>query len=91
VDGRKKADHGYHPHHGGRYDANEDRSPSLPLSGPQAFARHILRASMNVFKYSEESNPGLWFEDYQLAYQADDADDDYFIIRNLPLFLVDSA
>ena len=42
-------------------------------------------------KYSGEMNPGLWLEDYQLAYQAGGADNDDFIIRNLPLFLADSA
>jgi hypothetical protein len=49
------------------------------------------RASTNVLKYFEESNPGLWLEDYRLTYQAGGVDDDYFIIRNLPLFLADSA
>jgi hypothetical protein len=46
---------------------------------------------MTVLKYSEESNLGLWLEDYRLAYQAGGADDDHFIIRNLLLFLADSA
>ena len=36
-------------------------------------------------------NPKLWLEDYRLACQAGGADNDDFIIRNLPLFLVDSA
>jgi hypothetical protein len=36
-------------------------------------------------------NPGLWLEDYQLACRADGVDSDDFIIRNLPLFLADSA
>jgi len=36
-------------------------------------------------------NPGLWLEDYRLACQASGVDSDYFIIRNLPLFLADSA
>ena len=42
-------------------------------------------------KYSRETNPRLWLEDYQLACQADGADNDDFIIHNLPLFLADSA
>ena len=42
-------------------------------------------------KYSGETNLGLWLEDYRLACQAGGADNDDFIIRNLPLFLVDSA
>jgi hypothetical protein len=32
-------------------------------------------------------NPGLWLEDYRLACQAGSTEDDYFIIRNLRLFL----
>ena len=71
--------------------------PSLP--GPQAFDRHILNAAFpsryrlptNIPKYSRETNPRLWLEDYRLAYQAGGADNDDFVIRNLPLFLADSA
>ena len=83
-DEREEASRRYHPHHGGRYDSGEDKSPSPDLPGPQAFGRHIL-------KYSRETNPGLWLEDYRLAYQASGVDNDDFIIRNLPLFLADSA
>ena len=36
-------------------------------------------------------NLGLWLEDYRLACQAGGADNDDFIICNLPLFLADSA
>jgi hypothetical protein len=36
-------------------------------------------------------NPSLWLEDYRLACRAGGANSDYFIIRNLPLFLADSA
>ena len=36
-------------------------------------------------------NPGLWLEDYRLAYWASGVVSDDFIIRNLPLFLADSA
>ena len=36
-------------------------------------------------------NFGLWLEDYWLACQVGGVDSDYFIIRNLPLFLADSA
>ena len=98
-DDGEAAHHGYHPRHGGCYDSNEDRSPSLGLPGPQAFGRHILNAAFplryrpptNIPKYSRETNPGLWLEDYRLACQAGGASDDNFIIRNLPLFLADSA
>ena len=69
------------------------------MPGPQAFGRHILNAAFplryrpptNIPKYSRETNPGLWLEDYQLACQVSGADNDDFIIRNLLLFLVDSA
>ena len=98
-DSREGASHGYHPHHGGRYNSGEDWSPSPGLPGPQAFGWHILNAAFppryrpptNIPKYSGETNPGLWLEDYRLACQAGGANDDDFIIRNLPLFLADSA
>ena len=98
-DKREEAGHGYHPHRGGCYDSGKDRSPSPDLPRPQAFGRHILNAAFlpwyrpptNVPKYSRETNPGLWLKDCQLAYQAGGVDSDYFIIRNLPLFLADSA
>jgi hypothetical protein len=32
---------GYHPRRGGRYDSEEDRSPSPEPPGPQAFSRAI--------------------------------------------------
>ena len=79
--------------------AHEDQSLSPDLSGPQAFGRHILNAACppwyrpptNILKYSEETNSRLWLEDYWLACQADGADNDDFIIRNLPLFMADST
>jgi hypothetical protein len=46
---------------------------------------------INVLKYFRESNPRLWLKDCRLAYQADDVDNDNFIIRNLPLILADLA
>ena len=90
---------GFHPHRGGRYDSGEDRSPSLGLSGFQAFDRYILNAAFppryrpptNIPKYSGEINPELWLEDYRLSCQAGGVDNDNFIIHNLPLFLSDSA
>ena len=98
-DEREGAHHGYHPRRGGHYDSGEDRSLSPSLLGPRAFGQHILNAAFppryrpptNILKYSGESNPGLWLEDYRLACQASGASDDNFIIRNLPLFLADSA
>jgi hypothetical protein len=40
----EKVCRGYHPRHGGRYDSEEDRSPSPEPLGPQAFSRAIRRA-----------------------------------------------
>jgi hypothetical protein len=36
-------------------------------------------------------NLGLWLKDHRLTCQASGMDSDSFIIRNLPLFLADSA
>ena len=98
-DKREEAGHGYHPGHGRLYDSGEDWSPSLDLPGLQAFSRHILYAAFppryrpptNIPKYSGETTLGLWNEHYWLACRVGGMDSDYFIIRNLPLFLADST
>jgi hypothetical protein len=90
---------GYHPRHGGRYDSEEDQSPSPEPPGPQAFSRAIrrapfparFRAPTTLTKYSRETRPKLWLADYRLACQLGGTDDDNLIIRNLPLFLSDAA
>jgi hypothetical protein len=95
----KKVCRGYHPRHGGRYDSGEDRSPSPEPPGLQAFSRAIRRAPFptrfqtptTITKYSGETRPELWLADYRLACQLGGTDDDNLIIRNLPLFLSDSA
>ena len=96
---REGASHGYQPHRDRCYDSGEDRSPSPGLPGPQAFGQHILNAAFppsyrpptNIPKYYGETNPELWLKDYRLSCQAGGVDSDNFIIRNLPLFLADSA
>jgi hypothetical protein len=45
------------------------------------------RPPMNVHKYTWETNPDLWLEDYRLAYQTRGIDSDAFIIHNLPCTL----
>jgi hypothetical protein len=90
---------GYHPRRGGRYDSEEDRSPSPEPPGPQAFSRAIrralfparFRAPTTITKYLGETRPELWLADYRLACQLGGMDDDNLIIRNLPLFLSDAA
>jgi hypothetical protein len=86
---------GYHPRRGGRYDSEEDRSPSPEPPGPRVFSRAIRRApfparfrpSTTITKYSRETRPELWLANYRLACQLGGTDDNNLIIRNLPLFL----
>jgi hypothetical protein len=95
----EKVHRGYHPGRGGRYDSEEDRSPSPEPPGPQAFSRAIRRAPFltqfrtptTITKYLRETRPELWLADYRLAYQLGGTDDDNLIIRNLPLFLFDAV
>jgi hypothetical protein len=95
----EKVCRGYHLRRGGRYDSEEDRSPSPEPPGPQAFSRAIrralfptrFRAPTTITKYSGETRSELWLADYRLACQLGGTDDDNLIIRNLPLFLSDTA
>jgi hypothetical protein len=95
----EKVRRGYHPRRGGRYDSEEDQSPSPEPPGPQDFSRAIRRApfptrfrtSTTITKYSGATSPELWLADYRLACQLGGTDDDNLIIRNLPLFLSDTA
>jgi hypothetical protein len=83
---------GYHPRREGRYDSEEDRSPSPEPPGLRAFSRAIqralfparFRAATTITKYSGETRPELWLADYRLACQLGGMDDDNLIIRNLP-------
>ena len=51
----------------------------------------LFRQPTKLTKYSGETDPRLWLNDYRLAYQLCGTTDDTVIIRNLPLHLVDSA
>jgi hypothetical protein len=90
---------GYHPRRGGRYDNEEDRSPSPEPPGPRVFSRAIrwvpfparFRAPTTITKYSGETRPELWLADYRLACQLGGRDDDNLINRNLHLFLSGAA
>jgi hypothetical protein len=44
-----------------------------------------------VARYDGDTNPIIWLEDYRLACHAGGATDDLFVIKNLPLYLGDSA
>jgi hypothetical protein len=66
---------GYHPRREGRYDSEEDRSPSPEPPGLRFFSRAIrrapfparFRAPTTITKYSGETRPELWLADYRLA------------------------
>jgi hypothetical protein len=55
-------------------------------SFPQRF-----RYPMSINKYTGETDPQVWLNDYHLACQLGGATTDEVIIRNLPLHLADSA
>jgi hypothetical protein len=90
---------GYHPRRGGRYDSEEDRSPTSEPPGTRMFSREIRAATFpqrfrqptTIVKYNGETNPRVWLNDYRLACQLGGATSDEVIIRNLPLHLADSA
>jgi hypothetical protein len=68
----EKVRRGYHPRRGGRYDSEEDRSPSPKPPGPRVFSRAIrrapfltrFRAPTTITKYSGETRLELWHADY---------------------------
>jgi hypothetical protein len=55
-------------------------------SFPQRF-----RQPTSIDKYTWETDPCVWLNDYRLAYQLGGTTTDEVIIRNLPLHLADSA
>jgi hypothetical protein len=90
---------GYHPRRGGRYDNREDRSLTPEPPGTRVFSREIrttsfpqhFRQPTSIDKYTGETDPLVWLNDYRLACQLGGATTDEVIIRNLPLHLADSA
>jgi hypothetical protein len=90
---------GYHPRRGGLYDSREDRSPTPEPPGTRVFRREIRKASFpqrfrqptSIDKYTGETDPYVWLNDYHLACQLGGATTDEVIIRNLPLHPADST
>jgi hypothetical protein len=88
---------GYHPRRGGRYDSHEDRSPTPKPPGTRVFSWEIrtvsfpqrFRQPTSIDKYTGETDPRVWLNDYRLACQLGGATTDEVIIRNLPLHLAD--
>ena len=58
---------------------------------PNPLVHRLSAAPTTITKYSGETRPELWLADYRLACQLGGTDDDNLIIRNLPLFLSDTA
>jgi len=90
---------GYSAHRGGRYDSDEDRMAPEP-PGRWVFRRAIrntplpcsFRPPTSIAKYNSETKPELWLADFRLACQLGGArGDNRAIIRQLPLFLSDTA
>jgi hypothetical protein len=90
---------GYHSRQGGRYDSREDRSLMPEPLGTRVFSREIRTASFpqrfrqpkSIDKYTGETDPCVWLNDYRLACQLGGATTDEVIIRNLPLHFADST
>jgi hypothetical protein len=90
---------GYHPRWGGRYDSREDRSPTSEPPRTRVFSREIHTASFpqsfrqptSIDKYTGETDPLVWLNDYRLVCQLGGATTDEIIILNLPLHLANSA
>jgi hypothetical protein len=90
---------GYHPWRGGCYDSREDRSPTPEPLGTRVFSREIRTMSFplrflqptSIDKYTGETNPRVWLNEYRLACQLGSATTDEVIICNLPLHLANSA
>jgi hypothetical protein len=90
---------GYHPRRVRRYNSREDRSPTPEPPGTHVFSREIRMASFpqrfcqptSIDKYTRETDPRVWLNDYRLTCQLGGATTDEVIIRNLPLHLADSA
>jgi hypothetical protein len=83
---------GYHPRRGGRYDSDEDCSPTPEPPGTRVFSREIrvaafpqrFRQPKTIVKYNGETDPRVWLNDYHLACQLGGATSDEVIIRNPP-------
>jgi hypothetical protein len=98
-DGEARVAASYHPRWGGLYDSREDRSPTPEPPGTHVFSREIRTASFpqrfrqptSIDKYTGETDPRVWLNDYRLACQLGGATTDEVIIRNLPLHLADAA
>jgi len=92
-------DRKYTPRRGGRFDPEHDRGKSPEPPGTRVLCREIRTASFpprfrqptTLVKYSGETDPAVWLNDYRLASQLGGATEDAVIIRNHPLHLADAT
>ncbi|KAF8722049.1 hypothetical protein HU200_022678 [Digitaria exilis] len=90
---------GARAHQRGRTDVRWNRDAVSEPAGTRVFSRNIrtapipprFRQPTTITKYSGETDPRVWLNDYRLACQLGGATDEAMIIRNLPLHLADSA
>nr|CAB3504614.1 unnamed protein product [Digitaria exilis] len=90
---------GARTHQRGRTDVGWNRDAAPEPAGTRVFSYNIrtapipprFRQPTTITKYSGETDPRVWLNDYRLACQLGGATDDAMIIRNLPLHLADSA
>jgi hypothetical protein len=76
-DAEARAAAGYHPRRGGSYDSREDRSLTLEPPGIRVFSREIrmtsfpqcFRQATTIDKYTGETDPRVWLNDYRLDCQ----------------------
>nr|CAB3453698.1 unnamed protein product [Digitaria exilis] len=86
-------------HQRGRTDVGWNWDAAPKPAGTRVFGHNIrtapipprFRQPTTIIKYSGETDPRVWLNDYRLACQLGGATDDDMIIRNLPLHLADSA
>ena len=91
INGRK-----YTRRRGGRFDPELDKGESPEPPGTRVFSWEIrtapfppcFRQPTTLVKYSGETNPAVWLNDYRLACQLGGATEDAVIIRNLPFTLL---
>jgi hypothetical protein len=90
---------GYHPRCGGRYDSQEDQSPTPEPPATRVFSWEIRTANIpqhflqptTIVKYLGETDPRVWLNDYRMACQLGGTTNNSVIIRNLPLHLAEST
>jgi hypothetical protein len=72
-------------------DARAPGDPRVQPGDPHDELPTVLPQPTSIDKYTGETDPRVWLNNYRLAYQLGGATTDEVIICNLPLHLADSA